>query len=261
MTEHTTKRLTIIAAILTILSVIWYLIRPKTGDSVGATITPGGNAVYPGTAGPIGSPGAPGTAGQAGTPGQPGLPGEPGQPGAAATVNVQIPQSMYPGGITYYDPTFQYAFGPPETGPMAVPSELQSNLPPGLDLAKRYMGLANQPAASGGGCGGGCGCKGNGGSGGQCKGGCNSSPAAVFPDGPGLCLSPTGKALATSQNNCVPGNLQSNLENMVSNMRYYGVLTPDDIPPFLATLNRAVLEAPFPGFNPNTVFQSTFGAA
>lgn len=100
MNEHAQKRLTIVAAILTILSVIWYFLKPDKAAQVlvnGATVSPGGRVSDPVLFGDEGSPEQvavsqdPTAAAVAAVTGTAGADGAAGAPGATAYLYSNLP--------------------------------------------------------------------------------------------------------------------------------------------------------------------------
>jgi hypothetical protein len=108
------------------------------------------------------------------------------------------------------------------SGP-SVPQYQTSALAPRSDLQKYSAIESPKPAGAGRGCGCGGGCGGCGGNGGPCY---NKPAPAIYPDGSGACLSSTIGTLSANQSNCGgPGNIEQQMSNMRSNLRYDSITT------------------------------------
>ena len=226
----TGKRLEIIAAILTILTVLWYFLKPKTSQVTdGAYVTPAGTvAATPavlfsgggmipgasgtdGTDGTIGTSGAVGAGGSTGSDGAGGSTGSDGASGAPAWI--------------FGSPT-----GTPALSPTQVTS-LTGNLPSSMTM--RYDGNAGVvpsdtcPAST-------C----------RPRPSCTSpSTSNKYPDGMGGCLSSSKAALSRAEVNCNSSVNQTSLENMVSNQQRFDSIVNDgtDLTPFLNSIHTGML--------------------
>jgi len=197
MSQENVKRLEIVGALASVFALIWAMFFRGQSTIVqavqGASSQPGAaSGGYQGMTGAAGAPGAPGTPGVVVTQDSEGAAGfDPSnQSATAAAAIVTSPMDLFHG-----------MFDSEDLAPVSFTS-----------AAPKVPAAAPAPS-TGGGCG--CGNKGA---------GCSNRPASQqFLDGAGNCLSSTQGTLARAIDACTPDNLDRQLDNMQSNVRYAGI--------------------------------------
>jgi hypothetical protein len=253
MSEPGIKRIEIVAAIVTILGALWYMLRgflPSTLTN-GAGVAASGNVTSS-------------------------------QPPTSIQSPMSLPISLTPGTGARVDPVIAGGAAWDESNPVKVntisgdgtypaigdyntvaPLSLTGNLPPSADVMKALQnyadGQAGGPGGPGGtgGAGGGCGC-GCGNGGGQSKPCTNAPASATFPDGRGACLSSTPGTLTQSMEACSPGFNQKALDNMLSNTKYMSIVSNGSIPSFLSDVYNMNGFRPVENYDPGMVGLTTF---
>ncbi len=209
MSEENTKRLTIIASVVTILGAIWYFIRGDKFAAVQTFVTPGGDVQPVGAPAIINSP--------TGTPISVTVSGN-----TYNTSPLSVPDvTAKPGDSAGYPGygTVQNNY-PTNEGTYLTPS-LNYNLPPSLDMIKFLDQQDSITSVYAGGSGsGGCGCgSGSGENGIGKRGGCsNAASSSLFTDGRGNCFSSTPGNLTKAMESCQPGAFDAMKDNMQSSI-------------------------------------------
>jgi len=182
MTEHASKRFTVVAGGIAIVAALYGILKGSGPPAIiqGATVSPSG-----GVSDPV----------LFDVPGSPDAVADPEDPTAAAVASVT--GAAAGSGVA--------ASGDPSTS--AATAYLYYNLPPARITREAA-------AAHGCGCGGGGGCAGGG-----CS---NKPPSNVYVDGRGNCLSSTESTLQSSIEACIPGYTQRAYENLAAAAAHWG---------------------------------------
>lgn len=253
MSEETTKRLTIVASIVTILGAIWYFLKGDPTAILQTSVSPGGDVTPVGATPVFNSP-------------------------ASTPISVSVGSgNLYdrstsvqnwftskqnvgdvtatPGGSAGYPGASSAGDYIPTTPGAYLVGDLTMNLGPGLDMSKFLAQAGIESGRAGADISGGCGCDGGQKHGPRSSGGCaNTASSALFTDGSGNCLSSTKKRLESSINKCGGKPFDAMKDNMETSIPtiYAGI----DTAAYSLLSKTALLDSVPDNFTPPFSFQN-----